>query len=153
VYLYRIAPEFGYPVQTGQPAATEQFDLFDRGDSAGAGAIKINTRDGDHADIVLTDDAAAVVVSLGSNGAGGFNLDLGTIAQAPAGTDERVNSDGAIPTPPDPHFYARQITLPGTGTSCSDPTPGAEFCEFDDLVMWIPRVVLINRMVEAGRLP
>lgn len=153
LYLYRVAPEFGYPVKTGQPAGTEQFDLSDKGDRNGFGAIKINTRDGNHADIVLSDDAAAVVVSLGSNGAGGTTLDLGTIPPALANTDESVNTDGtSSPVPPAPHFYTRQITLRGA-SGCSDPTPGSEFCEFDDLVIWIPRVVLINRMVEAGRLP
>ena len=101
---------------------------------------------------MLTTDAAAVVVTLGSNGSGGVWPDAKFIAQAPAGTDERVNSDGANPAPPAAHFYGRQITLPATST-CSDTVEGQTFCEFDDQVIWIPSVVLINRMVEAGRLP
>jgi hypothetical protein len=145
-------------VQTGQPAGVAQFDLFD------VGTIRVNTRGDDPAaggggeqkeDIVLTADAAAAVVSLGSNGSGGVRLDASTIPQAPAGTDERVNSDGAnpplLPAPPPPHFYGRQITLPTS--ACSDTAEGTQFCEFDDLVLWIPRVILINRMVQAGRLP
>ena len=153
MYLYRIAPEFGFPVLTGQPAGPDQFDMFDVGDKTGAGAILVSTRDLGKNIIVLTNDAAAVVVSLGSNGNGGTNQDLTTISQAPVGTDERINSDGDTnPTAPVPHFYARHLTLPTTG-ACSDSVPGTDFCEFDDLVVWIPRVVLINRMVEAGLLP
>lgn len=158
LYLYRVSPEFAFPVQTGQPAGgvDQRFDLFD------VGTIRINTRGDDPAvggggeqkeDIVLTNDAAAAVVSLGNNGAGGLLLDGGTIAQAAVGTDEYINTDVVSnPAPPTPHFYARRITQVGT-SGCSDTGEGAPFCEFDDLVIWIPRVVLINRMVEAGRLP
>ncbi len=151
IYRYRVSPEFTVLVQTGQPAGAPpgvpngQFDLFD------VGTIRINTRRDDKTYIVLTTDAAAAVVSLGSNGSGGVRLDATIIPQAPAGTDERVNSDGANPVPPTAHFYGRQITLPVSG-ACSDTLAGP-FCEFDDLVTWIPRVVLINRMVQAGRLP
>jgi prepilin-type N-terminal cleavage/methylation domain-containing protein len=157
IYRYRISPEFGYPVQTGQPAGgvDQRFDLLD------VGNVRINTRGDNPAvggggeqkeDIVLTTDAAAAVMTVGSNGSGGILPDTTAIAQAPVGTDERINSDGGTPAAPAPHFYARQLTLPATG-ACSDTVEGATFCEFDDLVMWIPRVVLINRMVEAGRLP
>jgi prepilin-type N-terminal cleavage/methylation domain-containing protein len=157
LYRYRISSEFGFLVQTGKPAGgvDERLDLLD------VGTIRINTRGDNPAvggggetkeDIVLTTDAAAVVVSLGSNGSGGLWPDAKAIPQAPAGTDERINSDGGNPAAPNPHFYGRQITLPVTG-GCSDTAEGTTFCEFDDLVTWIPRVVLINRMVEAGRLP
>ena len=151
-YRYRISPEFGYPVRTGQPAGTAQFDLFE------AGTVRVNTRGdvgggGENKDpLVLTTDAAAAVVSLGSNGLGGVWLDTTTMPDTLAGTDERTNSDGANPAAPTPHFYARQITLPTTGP-CDDADEVQVFCEFDDLVIWIPRVVLIHRMVEAGRLP
>jgi len=155
IFTYRISSEFGFTVQTGQPAGTEQMDLFDAGD------VRVNTRGDDPAaggggerkeDIVLTTDAAAVVASLGSNGQGGVWLDGNFIPQAPAGTDERINSDALNPVAPNPHFYTRQLTLEDT-SGCDDTAEGQSFCEFDDLVMWIPRVVLINRMVEAGRLP
>ena len=146
LYIYRISSEFGYAVQTGQPAQPGQMDLTD------AGTVRVNTRDEAKGDIVLTQDAAAVVVSLGSNGQGGGQLDGNVIPQAAAGTDERTNSDSSNPAAPTAHFYSRRITLP-TSSGCSDTVAGSPYCEFDDLVMWIPRVVLINRMVEAGRLP
>jgi prepilin-type N-terminal cleavage/methylation domain-containing protein len=151
-YRYRISPEFGYPVRTGQPAATAQFDLLE------AGTVRVNTRGdvgggGEKKDpLVLTTDAAAAVVSLGSNGLGGVWLDATSMPDTAAGTDERTNSDDANPAAPTPHFYARRITLPTTG-ACDDVDENQAFCEFDDLVIWIPRVVLINRMVESGRLP
>jgi len=157
VYLYRMSSEFGFTVQTGQPAGgvDERLDLLD------VGTIRINTRGDNPAagsggeskeDIVLTADAAAAVTSLGSNGMGGVWPNGDLLAPAPAGTDERINSDGGNPGAPSPHFYSRQITLPGN-SGCSDTTENVEFCDFDDLVTWIPRVVLINRLVEAGRLP
>jgi prepilin-type N-terminal cleavage/methylation domain-containing protein len=158
LYLYRVSSEFAFQVQTGQPApVAEQFDMLDEG------TISINTR-GDNPllggggeqkeDIVLTNDAAAAVVSLGHNGAGGLLLDGSTIPQAAPGTDEDINTDvvaNPLP-PPTPQFYTRRITQPTSG-ACSDTVEGPTFCDFDDLVIWIPRVVLINRMVEAGRLP
>lgn len=155
IYLYRVSKEFAFPAQTGQPVGIEQMDLGD------LGTIQISTRGDNPAAgvggeqkeiIVLTTDAVAAVATLGSNGQGGFWPDGNIIPQAPAGTDERINSDGTNPIPPDPHFYGRQLTLPPSGV-CSDTAEGQPFCEFDDLVVWIPRVVLINRMVEAGRLP
>lgn len=155
IYRYRMSSEFGFQVQTGQPAAAEQLDIAD------VGTVRVNTRGDDPAsggggetkeDIVLTTDAAAAVVSLGSNGAGGARLDGSLIPMPPIGTDERTNADFANPVAPTPHFYARQLT-PSETSGCSDTVEGIAFCQFDDLVVWIPRVVLINRMVEAGRLP
>ncbi len=137
------------------PAASNRFDLFDRGD------VRINTRV-DHSsqgtgrkfkeDIVLTDDAAASVVSLGRNGAGGRHLDGVAVVDPPAHTDESINADGVDISPPDPHFYARPVASPES-QACSDTVEGAPYCEFDDLVIWIPSSVLIKRMLDAGRLP
>jgi len=155
IYRYRVSPEFAYPAQTGQPVGPQQMDLLD------AGTVRVNTRGDDPGaggggevkeDIVLTTDASAVVVSLGSNGNGGVWPGGAIIPQALLGTDEQINTDGATPAAPAPHFYGRQLTLPQTG-ACSDTAEGQIFCEYDDLLIWIPRVVLINRMVEAGRLP
>lgn len=155
IYVYRMSSEFGFTVQTGQPAAAEQMDLFD------VGTVRVNTRGDNPAlggggeqkeDVILTNDAAAAVATLGSNGQGGVWPDGNFIPQAAAGTDERINSDALNPASPAPHFYSRQVTLPTSG-ACSDTAEGQTFCEYDDQVMWIPRVVLINRMIEAGRLP
>ena len=152
---YRVTHEFASPVQTGLPPAPNRFDLFDRGN------VRINTRV-DYSsqdsgskrkeDVVLTDDAAATVVSSGRNGAGGRYLDGAVIVDPPAHTDEGINADGVDTGPPDPHFYARSIALPGS-QACSDNVAGSPYCEFDDLVIWIPSSLLIKRMLDAGRLP
>ena len=155
IYRYRVTHEFASPVQTGLPPASNRFDLFDRGD------VRINTRV-DHSsqgtrsklkeDIVLTDDAAATVVSSGRNGAGGQHLDGAVVVDPLAHTDESINADGVDTDPPDPHFYARPIASPGS-QACSDTVAGSPNCDFDDLVIWIPSSVLIKRMLDAGRLP
>jgi len=155
IYLYRVSHEFASMVQTGAPPTTNRFDLFDSGD------VRINTR-GDNPsagrgnerkeDIVLTADAVAAIVSLGSNGAGGISLRGNAITAPPSGTDESINADGMEAAPQEPHFYARSFTSTGSST-CSDTVEMAPFCAFDDVVVWIPRAVLINRMVMAGRLP
>ena len=77
--------------------------------------------------ITLTSDASAVIFSLGKNG--------GTTA---AGIDETANSIASN----DKMFVSH------------DPAPvGATNGEFDDILVWIPSVTLINRMVTAGQLP
>jgi prepilin-type N-terminal cleavage/methylation domain-containing protein len=76
---------------------------------------------------VLTNDAPAVVVSLGKN--------RGNCA-APPCNDENANSDGDTP------FVSRTITPAGAAAE-----------EFDDLVVWISRNVLFNKLVAAEKLP
>jgi len=152
---YRVTHEFASPVQTGLPPASNHFDLFDRGD------VRINTRVDDSSqgggrkpkeDIVLTDDAAATVVSSGRNGAGGRHLDGAVVVGPAALTDESINADGVDTGPPNPHFYARPMASPGSH-ACSDTVEGSPYCEFDDLIIWIPSSLLIKRMLDAGRLP
>ena len=155
MYLYRVSHEFASPVQTGAPPAANRFDLFDTGD------VRINTR-GDNPlqgrgnehreDLVLTTHAAAAVVSLGRNGAGGADFRGNLINAPPSGTDESVNADRLNTLAPDPHFYAKPLSLKGS-SFCDDADEKAPLCAFDDLVVWIPRAVLTNRMIMAGRLP
>ena len=61
---------------------------------------------------MLTDDAAATVVSSGRNGAGGRHLDGAVVFDPAALTDESINADGVDTGPPDPHFYARPMASP-----------------------------------------
>lgn len=76
-------------------------------------------------------DVPAVVISHGKNGAGAYTQQ-GT--QHPAGTnaDEQENSDGSA----DNNYVYHT------------PTP-----DYDDLVTWLSNNILLNRMVEAGKLP
>jgi type II secretory pathway pseudopilin PulG len=71
----------------------------------------------------------AIVLSYGPNGFGAINT-LGGTNAAPTGADEleNTNADGS--------FVSKT------------PAPA-----FDDLVVWVPATVLINRMITAGKLP
>jgi hypothetical protein len=150
---YRVTREFAAAAQPGFPPATNRFDLFDRGD------VRINARiahspEGSARmrvdDIVLTDDAAAAVVSSGRNGAGGWRLDGTALEDPPIGSDERINADGADPEPPYPHFYAGPVAA-AAPFACD--ARSSRNCAFDDRVVWIPSAVLIKAMLDAGRLP
>jgi type II secretory pathway pseudopilin PulG len=81
--------------------------------------------------------AVLAVVSHGKNGFGGTNL--GTGAQNPAAphADEQENYDNN-----DRFIVWRTRT-----------EAGATAGEYDDIVVWLPRFTLFNRMVAAGRLP
>ena len=82
----------------------------------------------------------AVIVSHGKAAAWAF-LDGGSqIADTSAtNIDEDINGNNAAGTT----FYTRDITKNTTSTGG----------EFDDLVVWIPSSLYINRMVSAGQLP
>jgi len=90
-------------------------------------------------------DLAAVVISHGPNGFGGFSP-AGTQLPAPAGQDEAANANAGTTD-----FISRELTRAPAG-ACNDTVAGT-LCEFDDLVTWVPTVVLMNRMVASGKLP
>jgi prepilin-type N-terminal cleavage/methylation domain-containing protein len=85
----------------------------------------------------ISTSAVLAVVSHGKNGFGGINL--GTGAQNPAAphADEQENYDN------NDRFIVWR-TRTGTGATAG---------EFDDIVVWLPRFTLFNRMVAAARLP
>ena len=84
----------------------------------------------------------AVVISLGKNGYGATDVQ-GAAAALPLGwpannTDENTNASGTAT------FVSRAEQSAGaTGTGG----------EFDDIVVWLPQYILLNRMVAAGKLP
>lgn len=75
--------------------------------------------------IKLTDNAPALVYSLGRNG-----------ATTPTGADEIKNTDD------NNVFVSHELTGIGAANG-----------EFDDMVVWLTSGILINRMVTAGKLP
>jgi prepilin-type N-terminal cleavage/methylation domain-containing protein len=77
--------------------------------------------------------AVAVVLSHGKNGSGATNP-LGVTNSAPPSANELENTDN------DSRFVSRPH---GSGT----------FGEFDDVVTWVGKSLLFNRMVAAGKLP
>ncbi|MGE5523670.1 MAG: type II secretion system protein [Rhodospirillaceae bacterium] len=80
--------------------------------------------------------AVAVILSHGKNGKGAVSALTNTPNAAAASADERENTDGTV------NFVSRP-------PSASDSAAG----EFDDIVSWMSRFTLYNRMVGAGRLP
>lgn len=83
-----------------------------------------------------TDGPPAVLLSHGKNGLGARNATTNAANPAPAGADELENTDG------DTTFVSRAQSATGSGAG-----------EFDDVVTWLSRNVLLNRMVAAGKLP
>ncbi len=80
--------------------------------------------------------AVAVILSHGKNGRGAVSVLTGVPNAAAASADEAENTDGNV------HFVSRP-------PSAADSLAG----EFDDIVAWLSRFTLYNRMVAAGRLP
>ena len=83
------------------------------------------------------DAAVAVILSLGKNGYGAINSATGTQRPLPSSMDELLNvTNGAA------SFVSHTIT-----------PAGAAVGEFDDVVSWMGKYTLYNRMVASGRLP
>lgn len=82
------------------------------------------------------DGAVAVVISLGKNGLGAINALTGVANPAPTNADENENLNGPAT------FASRTMTA-------ADSAAG----EFDDIVVWLSKNTLFNRMVAAGKLP
>lgn len=87
-----------------------------------------------------------VIISHGKNGYGAYTSAGVQYSAPPAvNADETANATAAATT-----FYMREQS-PQEST-CSD-TGAGNFCEYDDLVAFIPVSLLVTRMVSAGKLP
>ncbi len=82
----------------------------------------------------LTTTAVAVVISHGKNGFSAYNANTNTQNTLATSTDELENSDADRDA-----VLRTQSTVAGS--------------VFDDIVVWVPKFNLNNRMVAAGRLP
>jgi type II secretory pathway pseudopilin PulG len=80
--------------------------------------------------------AVAVILSHGKNGRGAMNALTNAVNPAPSSADELENANG-------------NVTLVSRAPSAAGSPAG----EFDDVVSWVSKFVLYNRMVNAGRLP
>jgi len=89
------------------------------------------------------DGAVAVIISHGKNGFGAMNAQNNTLRPAPASADEVDNSAGGT------GYTSRTHTV--FANPCGG--GGQPLCEFDDIVVWIGKYTLYNRMVAAGKLP
>jgi len=131
-HLYR------YSVTLAYANSTTLFSLSTAPD------ITIQNRDsaGTLTNLTNANSVPAVVISHGKNGFGSVNVN-GTAQALPAGwaasnIDENTNATGTTT------FVSREAQ----GTNAA----GAGG-EFDDIVVWVSRYTLLNRMVTAGRLP
>jgi hypothetical protein len=78
----------------------------------------------------------AVIISLGKNGLGAINAATGLPNPAPISLDEFENVEG--PT----NFVSRMMSPAGSVAG-----------EFDDIVTWLSKNTLFNRMIAARKLP
>jgi len=84
----------------------------------------------------LTDSAVAVVISHGRNGLGAIGAQTSVLNPTPSSMDETANYSNTN------NYVSHVQTAVGS-------TAG----EFDDVVTWLGRYSLYNRMVSAGKLP
>lgn len=84
----------------------------------------------------LSANTPVVLVSHGRNGAGAY-LPQGNQSPVGASVDELDN----------------QLTAGGTNTANLQFVSRTPTANFDDLVVWMPTPILMNRMVQSGRLP
>ncbi len=82
----------------------------------------------------LVTDAVAVVISHGKNGLGAISAATNAANMAPVATDELENTDN-------------------DRDAVSRIQSNVEATAFDDIVVWLPRYILLNRLYATGRLP
>lgn len=160
-YLYRVTNEFtrakddataddplylicaNLPtIDPGDEPNTCTLDLTDKGN------LTVETRDqSTKVKRNLAIEVPAIVISFGPNGHGASSSQ--NIAQpipAVVNVDENQNLNvGSLV------FLSRSATAIQAG--CSDTAAGQPYCEFDDIVSWIPSSILFSRLLAAGRLP
>lgn len=122
------------------PASPTSFAL------CATGTLTVKTRTASNKTGTSVTGIPVVIISFGKNGYGGYTPG-GTQYTAPTvGVDELANATAAATT-----FYTREQSP--QASPCSDTAAGDNFCEYDDLVAYVPVSLLITRMVSAGKLP
>lgn len=138
-YSYRVTLEFARGA-TGQtsftgtncpPPSNPQFAAFS---VCSEGDMTILTADSGGS--TVSSNVPAVIISHGKNGNGAYTT-MGEQLAAGSDTDEIDN----------------QLTTSGTATVSTNFVSKNPTAGFDDIVAWISRPMLLNRMVAAGKLP
>lgn len=141
-FRYRVSPDFTNVPATPCAVGDGRMGLCKSGN------ITVNTRDAAKNTQVLASNVVAVIISHGKNGYGATGSN-GVARPAPpaANVDETTNAN-----PPGTTFLSRTPTT--ASGACSDAPPATQpYCEFDDIVVWLSRFTLFNRMVAAEKLP
>ncbi len=133
------ASSWGGCTPTPTPTSPTSFAL------CSSGTLTVKTRTASNKTGTSVTGIPVLVISHGKNGYGGYTPAGTQYVASTTGVDEPANGNAAGTT-----FYSREQSP--QANSCSD-TAAGDFCEFDDLVAYIPVSVLITRMVSAGRLP
>lgn len=156
IFSYRVAPalstrtvKWSLNGATGSVVSDTYFNL------SSIGNITVRTRGNDPSTAGITEtkfmsnlvtNAAVVIISHGKNGYGATNYTGVTLPAAPASNmDETTNNANGITK------ISRFVASPSS--ACSDTAEGTSYCEFDDMVDWLPTQLIFNRMVVAGQLP
>ena len=151
---YAVTTEFTNATVPGLACEADPND--DRLDLCDQGTLSVFSRGDDPItaeseqkfQVDVSQSAVAVLVSFGTNGLGGVDLAGTDYADPIAGTDEaeNVNSDA------DNTFVWRTRSPPAA--PCDD---GADediaFCEFDDVLTWIPTPRIFSELVKVQKLP
>ncbi|OGA12659.1 MAG: hypothetical protein A3H32_06655 [Betaproteobacteria bacterium RIFCSPLOWO2_02_FULL_63_19] len=107
----------------------------------------------------VSQGAPVVILSHGKNGYGAYQSN-GLQLSGTGGGHESANLGGGIDSSTlsglslyfkNRVFYTRAVT--SQSSDCSETDTSKSFCEFDDILVWIPPFTLVARMVSAGRLP
>ena len=98
------------------------------------------------------DDLVAIVISNGSNRAGGFDANGQQRALPPNSTDERQNALSLGGGLVNPWWDFRFRSPTPASTPCDDTVAGSGWCEFDDQMIFVPRVLAVGKLLEASRL-
>jgi len=135
IYRYSVTPAFTNNTTTPTPV----FTLTTSGD------ILVNTRDstGALSSLASATSVLAIVISHGRNGYGG--VDRNNTAHFLPSTWSATNFPDEISNTTGTTTFASRPKQQEGGTGAGG--------EFDDVVTWLPRFLLVNRMVAAGKLP
>ena len=130
-YRYAVDMEFSArPPQAGTP-----FTLASTADLGVCTTAACVTR---FTSTTAGEAAVAVILSHGKNGYSGISASTGTANVAATSVDELDNTGGAT-------YTNRPIFRPASAADTAN--------EFDDIVTWLAKYTLLNRMVAAGKLP
>lgn len=100
----------------------------------------VQTRDAVGTPVVLASQVPAIFFSHGKNNWGTNNTGAALPDGSATNADEDANEDGST-------IYTSYFSrLPVSDTTA----PGGEF---DDMVVWLPTTILVNRLITAGKLP